>query len=286
MNKKTCAFGRNSPIPALGRGPAFPRSGSEVIRGLKAALDRLECPGGGRLTQKRFAELIGMPASTINDWYNSRLVAQIKGFLCGLERLNEQERSGLLRHFCRECPRLQDPRLAHDVPSLNVLNKLVRERAGLTFIAGPSDTARTFLITAMGNSAGGEVRARGLDAHRPDTFVPVRDVLYLRRSCSPTELQALLRGIWPVVTSSEAQLLIFNGIWRQLTDVRTKIAELAKGHNVLIADDFENAVPRLRDWAEMNASLIRVQWADAEGGRLCFRVQGHARKLISEVASK
>jgi hypothetical protein len=285
MNKKACTLGHR-PIAAVGRGPAFPRTGSEVIRGLKAALDRVECVQGGSLTQKRFAELIGMPASTINDWYNSRLVGQIKGFLCGLERLNEQERSNLLRQFCRDCFRLQDPRLGHDVKSLNTLTELVREPAGLTFITGPSDTARTFLITAMGNSAGAEIRACGLDAHRPDKFVPVSGVLYFRRSCSPVELQAIVRGVWPLVANSDAQLLILNGIWNHVPEIRTKIAELAKSQNILIADDFRNAVPRLRGWPETNTSLVLVDWAEREGGRLRVRIQGSARKRVSEALSR
>lgn len=166
------------------------------------------------------------------------------------------------------------------------LTELVRERAGVTFIAGPSDTARTFLVTAMGNSTGGEVRACGLDAHRPDTFVPVSGVFYLRRSCSATELQGLLHGVWPLFVNAEAQILILNGIWGLVPEIRIKIAELAKRHNVLIADEFANDFPRLRDWAEMKPSLILVQWADEEGGRVRIRLQGHARNLISEAANK
>lgn len=286
MKEKTCTDGDKMPIPAIGRGPAFPKTGSEVIRGLKAAIYGAECPGGGRLTQKRFAELIGMPPTTINDWHNGRLVGQIKAFLCGLERLGEQQRTALLGQICRDCSRLQDPRFTHEVQSASGLMKLVREPTGLTFIAGPSDTARTLLVTAMGNSAGGEIRACGLDAHRPDAFVPVSGVFYLRRSSSPAELQGLLRAMWPLFANAEAQLLILNGIWSRVPEIRMKIAELAKRHNVLIADDFGNAVPRLRDWAAMNASLIRVQWAGEEGGPLRIRVQGHARKLISKLANK
>lgn len=78
--------------PAVGRGPAF-LSGREATRELKAALDRDESRGGGRLTQKRFAELIGTPP--INNEYNGQLVRQIKGLLCGQELLNQQERLGL-----------------------------------------------------------------------------------------------------------------------------------------------------------------------------------------------
>jgi hypothetical protein len=286
MKKQTCTGGDKIPLPAIGRGPAFPKSGNQVIRGLKAAMDRAECPGCGGLTQKRFAELVGMAPTTINDWYNGQLVGPIKAFLCGLERLGEQQRTALLRQICRDCARLQDPRLAHDVQGVGVLSELVREPSGVTFITGPSDKARTFLVTAMANSAGGKIRACGLDAHRPDTFVPVCGVFYLRRSCSAVEVQALLRGVWPLLAAAEAQLLILNGIWSRVPEIRTKIPELAKRHNVLIADDFGNAVPRFRDWAGTNASLIRVQGMDEQGGRLCVRILGHARKLIPQIPNK
>ena len=260
-------------------------TGSEVIRGLKASLERVECARGERLTQKRFAELIGMPSSTINDWYKGRLVNQIKAFICGLERLSEGQRISFLRQVSRDCFRLQDPRLAHDAQSVSALAELVREPAGLTFIAGGSDTARTFLVTAMGNSAGGEIRACGLDAHLPYTFVPVSGVFYLRKSCSAVELQTLLRGVWPLLANAEAQLLLLNGIWSRVPEIHAKITELSRRRNVLVADDFGNSVPRLRDWPEVKASLIQVQCGDGEEGPFRIRIQGHARKLISKAAN-
>lgn len=277
MIEKKCTYGdTRSPI-VFASGGGFPKPGSELIRELKKALDLVESPSGGCLTQKRFAELIGVPKSTINDWYHSPLPNQIKGFLSGLERLSESERTNLLRQFCRDCFRLSDHRLAHDPQSLNALINLVRKRSGLTFISSRSDSARTFLITAMGNSAGLEIRACGLDCHKPETFVPVNGVLYLNKPCSPAELGVVLHDVWPLIVDSDAQLILFNGIWSTGPEAQAKTVEMAKDHNVLVADNFGDAIPRLRDWPGVDSSLIYVDWAEREGGRLRVSIQGHSQ---------
>lgn len=276
MSKK-CTGADTRPKTVFTSGGGFPRAGSELIRELKKALDRAESPSGGCLTQKRFAELIGLPKSTLNDWYHSPMSGQIRGFLSGLERLSQSERTNLLRQFCRNCFRLNDPRLAHDPQSVNALVNIVQKRSGLTFISSRSDSARTFLITAMGNSAGLAVRACGLDTHKPDTFVPVHGVLYLCSPCSSAELGAILRYVWASTVDSEAQLLLFNGIWSTGREAQAKTVELAKDHNVLVADDFGDVIPRLRDWPGMDSSLIYVDWAEREGGPLRVSIQGHSQ---------
>jgi hypothetical protein len=44
-------------------------------------------------------------------------------FPCGLERLSEAQRTGMLRSLCRECPCVQLPRLAHDQEAVHSLNE-------------------------------------------------------------------------------------------------------------------------------------------------------------------
>jgi hypothetical protein len=275
MNKKTCAKGKSRLLAGVFEpGPAFQKAGNEVVQGLKAALDRAECTHGGQLTQRRFAELIGIAKSTINDWYYSPLVDPIRGFLCGLERLSESERAGLLRGLCRDCFRLPDGRLAHDAQSLGALLALVNRSRGLTFISSQSDTARTWLITAMGNSAGGEVRACGIDVHSPDTFVPVSGVLY-RVKCGPLgEMRMVIREVWPVVAKSDAQLLLFNGIWVAMPELRPLIAELARDRNVIVADGFGTIVPRPSEWPKLNVSVVTVESPGGHDNRLQIRIEG------------
>ncbi|HLH56495.1 MAG TPA: hypothetical protein VKY92_23110 [Verrucomicrobiae bacterium] len=138
----------------------------------------------------------------------------------------------------------------------------------------------------MGNSAGLNLRACGLDAHKPDRFVPVNEVLYLRTSCDPAELGAILRDVWPTIADSEAQLVLFNGIWNAGPDARAKAVEMAKHRNVLIADHFGDAIPPLRDCGGVNASLISVDWEEREGGRLRVSIQSDSQEPSSDGRSR
>lgn len=143
-----------------------------MVKALKIALESVECPSGEKLFQKRFGELIGAPKSTINDWSHGKLVDPIKRFLCGLERLTEMERSKLLHRICRRCPRLHDRAIAQDPGAVRAITALLNQPSGLTFVAGP-EAARTYLVTAMGNSVAWRARACGLDMNRLDDLVPV-----------------------------------------------------------------------------------------------------------------
>src|SRR4051794_37111324 len=102
---------RSGQIPEILDTPAYPKTASEFVRALEAAVCQAESQTGQHLTQKRFAELTGIPKTTLNDWHHGRLVEQIVRFVCGLERLDEPHRTTYLRGFCRDCPRLNDPRL-------------------------------------------------------------------------------------------------------------------------------------------------------------------------------
>jgi transcriptional regulator with XRE-family HTH domain len=119
-----------------------------VVRKLKQSLDQTECPPGTCLTQKQFGELLGIPKSTINDWYHGNLAPQIRYFLCALERLPEVARTALLRELCRECPRLDHPRLSQDPETIALLKTVLAQPVGLTLIRGDRDDLRSCLITA------------------------------------------------------------------------------------------------------------------------------------------
>jgi hypothetical protein len=94
--------------------PAYPKLANEVIRQLKRMMDEAERPAGQPLTQKEFGRLVGVPKSTIHDWYHGNLVEPAMHFVCALERLSETQRTALFRKLCRDCPRLQHAHLAHD----------------------------------------------------------------------------------------------------------------------------------------------------------------------------
>jgi hypothetical protein len=226
--------------------PAYPKTANEVIRRLKQVMDEADRPPGQALTQKEFGRLIGAPRSTIHDWYHGKLAAPIEHFLCAMERLSEIQRTELLRQLCRDCPRLQHPRLAHDPQAVNSLSGLLMRPLGLFVITGPTDALRTFLITALGNSAPLMVTAKtisGMDMHRPDSFVPVPGVLYFRNPNDSPQKKQLIQEQWKRMEDSSADVFLFNGVWTMVPELRGKMVELAKRRSVFLADEFGGNFP-------------------------------------------
>lgn len=237
--------------------PAHPLSGVEMVKALKSSLEAVECPSGEELFQNRFGELIGAPKSTINDWSHGKLVEPIKRFLCGLERLTETERTKFLGRLCRPCPRLHDPQIAHDPGAVQALSALLNQTSALTFIVG-SEAARTYLVTAMGNSVAWHARARGLDVHRPDRFVPVPGVSYLMEPCALPQLRTTFRRLWPSLVDSKSPITILNGVWELLPEVRLRVAKAAAKRHVLIADEPGLDLQRMHWRVRVNVVSIEI----------------------------
>ena len=260
--------------------PAYPKLATEVIRQLKKGMDQAEYPPGHKLTLKRFGLLIGAPRSTIHDWYYGNLPAPINYFLCAMERLPEIQRTGLLRQLCRDCPRLLHPRLSHDAHAVNALRGLLAQPAGLTFVVGATDATRTFLITAFGNSAGQFIPIRtvcGLDLHQPDSFVPVSGVRYWRNPPGDTgNAQPLVRELWKDILNSTADLLLFNGLWSLMPELRSDIIELARHRLVIVADKLDSR--GLMAYATKGLPINIVTTSAEPGGRI--RVQVSTETLI------
>jgi hypothetical protein len=239
-------LGRQNVEPSNGLllAPAYHKSGYEVVRKLKQALDRAECSPGQHLEQKQFGYLLGVSKSTIHDWFHGDLAAPIQNFLCAFERLTETDRILLLREFCRQCPRLEHPRLAHDAQTLNRLKASLDQRAGLTIVVGPSEP-RTFLVTAMGHAITQVEPTRrvcGLDVHRPDTFVPVAGVCYCQHPPNLEQTRQLVARIMEDVEGSKAKLVIFNGIWSGMSQFSKAIQRLAATRHLIVADNFDPAL--------------------------------------------
>jgi hypothetical protein len=237
--------------------PTYHKSGYEVVRALKQALDRAECCPGQGLEQKQFGYLLGVSKSTIHDWFHGKLVAQIQNFLSALERLSETDRSLLLREVCRPCPRLEHPRLAHDTETLSRLRAVLNQRTGLTIVVGPSEP-RTFLVTALGHAitqAEPTRRACGLDANRPDTFVPVAGVFYCQYPPNPEQARQIVAQAMAHIEGSGSELVICNGVWSGLSQLPRAIKRLAATRHLLVADEFD---PTLGDLMEATPSAIQV----------------------------
>ena len=240
--------------------PAYPKSANEVIRQLKKAMDRVECQAGLELAQIDFGRLIGAPKSTIHDWYHGNLAAPIKHFLCALERLNENQRTELLRELCRDCPRLQHPRLAFDPQAVNSLSALLAQSTGLTFIVGAEDL-QTFLITAWGNSAtrlNPSLQVCGLDLHKPDLFVPVSGVLYLGNPNDSAQVRELARSVWKQIEDSHANLVLLNRVWSAVPELRNKIVACARNRHVILADQSEAVAPMLRISNRVPTNVVTI----------------------------
>lgn len=210
--------------------------GSEIFRRLMLSVERAEGLSIGRLTQKQFGKLIGMPRSTVHDWYHGSLAPEIRHLICAFERISEASRLELLRAWCRKCPRLEDPRLAHDLKALNSLKGLAARSTGLTIVRGASDITRTFLLTALGHSAENAAPGAGVsgvDLHGAFMFVPVSGVLYLRSPAGLAQAAGLLNGLLDGMGQSTAQLLLLNGVWEAFPSARDSIIQLAQSRHVI-----------------------------------------------------
>jgi hypothetical protein len=68
MKKSKATSNPNPHSDVFIKGPAYHKTGNEVIRELKKLMDAAERPSGQALAQKDFGCLIGAPRSTIHDW--------------------------------------------------------------------------------------------------------------------------------------------------------------------------------------------------------------------------
>lgn len=224
----------------LAAAPAYHKVGPEFIRKLKAAVERSECAEGRNLHQKQFGKIVGVPKSTIHDWAEGGLPAPIEAMLCGLERLSEPQRLQLLREFCRDCPRLDHLRLAHNTQALVSLRPVLLQRAGLTIIQGSVESACTFLFTAIGNSIGRfspQQRVCGIDFHFPVNFSPVPGVYYVRQNTSDQLTQEIVRRVWSRLRRSQHEVLMLNGAISIATELTTEVLSTSSKRHVILAGD-------------------------------------------------
>jgi DNA-binding XRE family transcriptional regulator len=244
--------------------PAYPKLANEVIRELKRMLDEAERPVGQALTQKEFGRLVGVPRSTIHDWYHGNLVEPLMRLVCALERLSETQRTTLFRKLCRKCPRLQHAHIAHDPKAVNSLRGVLAKPAGLTFVIGATAKQRTFLITALGNSVTQlmpEKVVSGIDVHTPVDFVPVAGVCYLRKVSNSPQCSNSILQLWEEIKSRPTDMVLLNGVWNMIPEVRRRAVELAKERNIIVADEFA-APTELGKREGKLTSFVRIRRGD------------------------
>lgn len=257
--------------PELICAPFYPRSGQEIIRRLKAAIEATENPNGPGLDQKQVAELIGIPRSTLNEWLHDDQVEPIKRFLAGLERLSDEDRIKFIRSFCRHCPRLEDPRISHDMQAVAVIESLFERGNGITLITGPSDSARTYLATAIGNAFTTRFSKFivGFDLHPPVHFVPVPGVSYPAADVPPEKLPSLFLRLWCQIAGSKGLMILLNGMWNRISTHQSKVLNLSRNNHILIADDL-SAAEGLRKTRRVN--VIRIDSTLGKNAPPRFRI--------------
>ena len=209
---------------------------TRLLLDLKARLGQTD----GQLSYDDWARITGRPANTIASWCAGGAAHQLEVLLASMERLTEPERHQLIDRTCRDYPTLGHSKLAHDFVACSRLATLLRQPSGLTFIQGGPEHMRTFVVSALGHSAGDPNTKRatvaGVDIHRPDALVPVIGVTYLDNPLCPADIERQFNRFWPSVLAKGSRLILLNDVWRAIPALHREIMETANNAHVVVAD--------------------------------------------------
>jgi len=226
---------RNSNSKNLLRAPAYPLSGPDVFRGLRAALTQAFGfqPGFARL-----ASIIGERPNLTYHWFAAMRHQHVIGFVNLLEHLPEPKRREFMNQYCRELPRLDNPRLANDAIAVSNLESLLRHKTGITWIQSGTEYHRTFVITALGHIFSqiwrGAETVAGIDVHEPRKWVPVDSVIYIKEPLPLETARKNIAEMWPAIRSSQARLILLNEVWGLMPELHQEILELGLKHHVVV----------------------------------------------------
>ena len=253
--------------------PLFPgQHVTKLLLNLKAQLGQVE---GQSLSFDDWAQITGRPANTIASWCAGGAAHQLEVLLASMERLTEAERHRLINEACRDYPTLRHPKLAHDFVACSHLATLLRQPSGLTFIQGAPEHMRTFVLTALGHSAGSlDLKKRpvtGVDTHRAEGFVPVIGMIYLENLLRPVEIAHQFNRLWPTVRAKKAHLVLLNGIWRSVPTLQPDIMDAARTSHIIVADgvaltpgSLTNRVPTPAHLITVSPTRERPEWIRIE----------------------
>lgn len=229
--------------PGIIRTPGYPFTARELFGDL---FTRLAKESGEVPTFQRLGELVGRSKSTAHHWFGISEQPQVVALLCLLERLSEAQRQNFIESHCRVMPSFEHTAFAHEPANTGQLLELLRQPSGLTVVCGGTDEMRRFLVSAAGHAYrrayGPKQRVTGIDVDRPNKMVPVESVFHVDPFQSPSELKACLLNIWPRVQTASATLVILNGIWQRIPELRPEILRCANHKHVVLA---ESGVPDL-----------------------------------------
>jgi hypothetical protein len=135
---------------------------------------------------------------------------------------------------------LENPSLAHAPAKVSKLLDLLQQDRGLTVVTGGSDAMRTYLVTALGHEyrrvSGKFQNALGIDFHRPTHFVPIDSVKYVDYSSNARRTTRMVLNIWPKIQTASGRLVILNGVWTAVPEIRNQILRCANHNHVVLAD--------------------------------------------------
>jgi hypothetical protein len=243
---KTHAFQGRTAESRISKFPAYPWSGCQIMAALRARL--AGAAQTGSMSFDRLARLVGKSKSSTHHWFQVSPPAGIVALFCWLERLSPAERHVFVDAHCRVFPSLEHPWLAHASAQIVQLEKLLRQERGLTLVSGGTESARAFVVTAMGHAhrrLGGKRQGpAGIDLHPSVGFVPVESLVYLDYAADSDRVRQLVLEIWPRILTSSAGLLIFNGLWSRVPEIRGDLLRCARHKHVVLA---EAQMPNLAD---------------------------------------
>lgn len=218
--------------------PAYPTPGYFVFQKFKSLLAADQKRPS--IPLHRLMKMTGLPLGTCHGWFSTDELQQVQALLCLMERLPEEEWSKALRPFLRDFPTIEHPRLAHDRETVQMLERLLSVRLGLTLIRGGTYEDRTFVLTALGHSFsavdGLHRLPAGLDVHTPKSFVPIETITYFKESLSRQRLSDLVHEKWRQLRQSDAPFLLFNGILSIDSELSSEISSLACSRHIVVTD--------------------------------------------------
>ena len=214
--------------------PAYPHTARAIFGELRSQLTaELRRP----MTYRRLAKLMGKSKSAVHRWFEFSAHPQVIALFCMLERLSPTGRHAFLAAHCRVNPTLAHPRLAHAPANISKIMELLRQPAALTLVSGGTESARTFLATAIGAAHWGSTvnspSIAGIDLHRPANFVPVPGLLYVDGTQEPKRVRQLVAERLPRILTSAASLVILNSVWNWVPELRRDILACA-GHKHIV----------------------------------------------------
>lgn len=229
------------------------------MRAIKGELEALQ---GREIPYEELAAYAGQSRSSVFDKLQRAEQPQVEALLRWIERLPESVRMRLVNSACRCYPTLESPRLNHDPAQVSHLKTLLRQSNGLTILQGGNDGLRTFLVTAMAHTCTilepERRRVCGIDAHEPDWFVPVEDVLYLHNLLDHVRLRERVRSAWPVIAEMRSRLTILNSVWQGIRERREEMSQLALRRHLILADETRFSPEDVMRWRITPTHLLML----------------------------